>query len=66
MAGKFNFPSNCGLGFIDLTQIVDGNAHDATDSNDANGDLAKMTVKCSACKPKFKPTRMKKTIHGKE
>ena len=54
------------MGFIDLTQIVDGNAHDATDSNNVNGDLAKMTVKCSACKPKFKPTRMKKTLNGKE
>lgn len=66
LAGKFNFPTNCGLGFVDLTRVVDGHAHDATDSNDANGDPNKQTVKCSACKPKYKPTRVKKTLNGKE
>lgn len=56
---NFQFPANCGLGFVNVGPLLDNDIdHNAAHST-GNGtfDYKKTTIRCHACKPGFKPSR---------
>lgn len=61
-SGDFNFPTNCGLGFVDLGYLLEDNGgylpHDASESTGNSPiDLTHATIRCVTCKPGYYPTK---------
>ena len=52
----FNFPENCGLGFVNLLYTTGDASNNNKTTSDSTPD--KLALYCSACKPKFKATEL--------
>ena len=52
----FNFPENCGLGFVNLLYTTGDASKNAETTSDSNPE--KLALYCAACKPKFRATEL--------